>query len=268
VKNLLRFLRGHETDVIALSAKLDGALDQHESARLDAHVSACDACTSALEGLRATRAALRGVPEVDVPRSFRLRAADVEPVAAMQVRRTRTQRWAPMAAGFAAIALAVIVGASLYNNGRGGSNQTATGSLSTERANAPSKAAADSAVPANSSAGTSPNAPAPAIPGDTPPAQAAGIAAPDVAQPTTAGSPTPPDAAFLYDGTATAAARDAARPGPTAADQLQAAAGQAGSNDRGNNSTALRVIEIIAVVVALAAAAIAFGRWRRGERRS
>jgi hypothetical protein len=256
VKNLLRFLRGHTPDIVALSAKLDGALDERDAARLDAHLMSCAACAGVLDGLRATRAALRAIPPVDAPRSFRLRAADVEAMAAREERRAPAQRWAPLAAGCAAIVLAVIIGASLYANRGSSTNQAATGALSAERANAPAKAAVNSAIPASGSAGASANAPVPAIP---PATQTSGVAAPDVAQ------STPSDAAVAA---ATASAREAVRPAPTATGQLQGANGPATSSARGNNSTAIHVIEIVALVAALAAAAVAFGWWRRGGRRS
>lgn len=57
--------RGHPDDL--LSAFLDDELGEVEASRVTTHVADCHRCLDELEGLRAARAALRGLPEVDPP---------------------------------------------------------------------------------------------------------------------------------------------------------------------------------------------------------
>jgi len=79
VKKLLSLVRrSHRPDVEALSALLDGCLEEAEARALHAHVASCDACTRELDGLREVRSMVSALGTVAVPRSFRLRQADVE----------------------------------------------------------------------------------------------------------------------------------------------------------------------------------------------
>jgi len=55
-----------------LSAYVDHELAQDELALWDAHVQTCQQCQGALDDLRLTSALLRGMPQVEVPRSFAL----------------------------------------------------------------------------------------------------------------------------------------------------------------------------------------------------
>src|SRR4030042_1033161 len=55
-----------------LSAYIDGALDPAAARRLEAHLGECEGCWAELEQLRSTVAALRELPEAQVPRSFAL----------------------------------------------------------------------------------------------------------------------------------------------------------------------------------------------------
>jgi hypothetical protein len=103
VKNPLS--REHRPDEEALSALFDGQLEASRVAALEAHVAACAACTLRLEELRATRALLAAMPEPALPRSFRLRQADVE-----QPRRSSgTPGWARWSPALAAAAVVVFV---------------------------------------------------------------------------------------------------------------------------------------------------------------
>ncbi|HEX2514497.1 MAG TPA: anti-sigma factor, partial [Chloroflexota bacterium] len=53
-----------------LNAYLDRALDDVTRRRLERHLAACAACRLDLEQLRATRDALRSLPQLEAPRSF------------------------------------------------------------------------------------------------------------------------------------------------------------------------------------------------------
>ncbi len=55
-----------------LSAYIDGALDPPAAGRLEAHLGECEGCRAELLQLRSTVAALRDLPEAQVPRSFAL----------------------------------------------------------------------------------------------------------------------------------------------------------------------------------------------------
>ena len=172
VNKLLRFFRGHEPDVNALSAHLDGQLDADAAARLDEHVTSCDACRVVRDGLRATREALRAMPEATPSRSFRLRAADIEAVTTARTPRApQLTRWAP--AGMVAAAVAIAVVGAYVTFGRSG-RSSSTSELAAARA-ATSAPEAQSSNTANSAAGKS--APGPSG-GSVPPIANSPVAAP------------------------------------------------------------------------------------------
>lgn len=60
----MRDLR-HPDDL--LSAFLDDELDEAAASRVQDHVLECERCMTELDGLRAARSVLRGLPEVDQP---------------------------------------------------------------------------------------------------------------------------------------------------------------------------------------------------------
>ena len=93
----------------SLSAYIDRELEASAAERLEAHLVACEGCRLEMEQLRATAAALRDLPEAEVPRSFTL---SPERAAA---RRTLTGATAPLALGMrlAAAGLAVALAAVL-----------------------------------------------------------------------------------------------------------------------------------------------------------
>src|SRR3990170_133779 len=77
----------------SLSAYIDGELRAAAAERLETHLAACEGCRLELGQLRATAAALRDLPEAEVPRSFTL---SPERAAA---RRPLTGATAPLALG-------------------------------------------------------------------------------------------------------------------------------------------------------------------------
>ncbi len=60
-----------------LSLYLDGRLDPHERARVEAHLRACATCARSWETLRWTVQALRALPPVRAPRPFTVRPEQV-----------------------------------------------------------------------------------------------------------------------------------------------------------------------------------------------
>ena len=152
VNKLLRFFRGHEPDVNALSAQLDGQLDAATAARLDEHVASCDACRGVRDGLRATRDLVRAMPEATPARSFRLRVADVEAATTARAPRAPlSTRWAPAGMLASAVAIAVV---GAYVTFGGGSDSSSTSELAAARP-ATSASGAQSSATTNSSTGKS-----------------------------------------------------------------------------------------------------------------
>ena len=162
MNKLLRLLgKRHQPDTEALSALIDGRLDAARAATVEEHTTSCAACSTALGEMRQAQAALRAMPVVDVPRSFRLRPADVVGLspAHAPASASRMLRWSPAAAAAAITIFAVVLGADLAT--RDGSSRLATlesqqrtGTIMDESATFAEDAAKDSA-------------PAPAIPPDT-----------------------------------------------------------------------------------------------------
>ncbi|HSP55873.1 MAG TPA: zf-HC2 domain-containing protein, partial [Dehalococcoidia bacterium] len=73
------WLRSHRWYRDQLSAYLDGELADKDALRVNTHLESCDACAAALADFRAASALLSDLPDLNVPRSFALTAADVAP---------------------------------------------------------------------------------------------------------------------------------------------------------------------------------------------
>lgn len=118
------FQRTHRPGAEQLSAYLDGRLDVAAAARIEAHVTACDACRNRLAELRATRDVLRSLPETEPPRSFRLRQSDVE--APLRARPAPPMvRAMPMLGAAAVVVFVAVVGVDLSRSD-GASQSTAS----------------------------------------------------------------------------------------------------------------------------------------------
>lgn len=268
VNKLLRFFSGHEPDVNALSARLDGQLNAVATARLDAHVQSCEACRVTTDGLRATRDALRSMPDVEAPRSFRLRAADVERrPATAPWQASPMLRWAPAVSAVAAVVLVVALGVDLRPGGSSSNASRAPLAASQAGSAKSSESASATEVSGSTNGDIRPDSTAdrsiePAAPA------AAQPPAPRSAADTTNTTPIPSSSvAQRYDATATPAPALAARPMPSPTSELQATSGREIASSDGNNLTVLRVLEImagaIAVVAGMAAVVV---RSRRGDR--
>lgn len=197
----------------ALSASLDGRMPAAEAERLRGHVADCAACRERLASLQSARDALRGLGEVEAPRSFALRPGDV---AAMPAPR----RWSPALATAAAVLVLAIAGGSAWYASRGGGGdgqlaasqagptQPPVGAIAAE-SGAPSPTPRIAAGPAAPGAGAPAFAPTPGASSvvTTPPSGAGADARADEAPlpraPAT-GSATPEAGAFLNAGQPTA----------------------------------------------------------------
>ena len=90
-----------------LSAYLDAQLEPLERRKLERHLASCNSCREELESLRATVALLRRVPQVAVPRSFRLTEEPMPVGVPWTVRYTVPLRYAAAAAGLLFLVVAV-----------------------------------------------------------------------------------------------------------------------------------------------------------------
>ncbi len=115
MNKLLRPFRKHQPDIDALSEHIDGRLSAARSSELEAHISTCTACTDAHAELLEARALLAALPEVEHPRSFRLRQADIEAPVRTPARggSSAALRWAPACAAVSAVVFVVVLGADL-----------------------------------------------------------------------------------------------------------------------------------------------------------
>ncbi|MCZ6891308.1 MAG: zf-HC2 domain-containing protein [Chloroflexi bacterium] len=90
-----------------LSAYLDAQLEPLERRKLEQHLASCTSCQEELESLRATVALLQSVPQVAVPRSFRLIEEPMPVGAPWTVRYMVPLRYAAAAAGLLFLVVAV-----------------------------------------------------------------------------------------------------------------------------------------------------------------
>ena len=115
-----------------LSAYIDGALDAPAVDRVEAHLAGCERCRAEMEDLRATIAALKELPQAEVPRSFVL---SPEQAAA----RRPPQPAVPLAFGMrvatagVAVALVAVVMADLGDFGGGAPQEAAAPGTTAER---------------------------------------------------------------------------------------------------------------------------------------
>ena len=90
-----------------LSAYIDERLDPSERQELERHLEVCSLCQEDLESLRTTVALLRRMPQVPVPRSFRLTEASVIRVAPWTARYRVRLRYATALAGLLFLGIAL-----------------------------------------------------------------------------------------------------------------------------------------------------------------
>ena len=90
-----------------LSAYLDAQLEPSEQRKLERHLASCTSCQEELESLRATVALLQRVPQVAVPRSFRLIEEPMPIGVPWTIRYTVPLRYAASAAGLLFLVVAV-----------------------------------------------------------------------------------------------------------------------------------------------------------------
>ena len=90
-----------------LSAYLDAQLEPSEQRKLEQHLASCTSCQEELESLRTTVALLQRVPQVAVPRSFRLIEEPMPIGVPWTIRYTVPLRYAAAAAGLLFLVVAV-----------------------------------------------------------------------------------------------------------------------------------------------------------------
>ena len=204
------FRIGHSRIRALLSPYVDGEVSAAETRRVEEHAAACPACRDELASLTATVELVRGLPELELPRSFELtRLPEEEPRVSFGV-------WAPrLATSVAGLLLVVllagdITGALIQS---GGSDEAETG-VQFDAPSAPT--AMDAAAPAPEAA-----------PAAAAPPQASRIRMADAA----AATPTPVVAAKAAKAAAAqldGSDEEAATPEPPSAPAAAAKAGPAG----------------------------------------
>ena len=127
--NFSTLLRPHERARRELDAYVDGQLAADQSARFEAHLEKCAQCVRELDAARSLKAAIRGMPERDAPRSFLLTpamtgAAAPQWVAPIRGRRGRSLPPMRFAAGAAAVALAFVAAVDVWPGQRQESDST------------------------------------------------------------------------------------------------------------------------------------------------
>ena len=90
-----------------LSAYIDERLDPSGRQELERHLAECSSCQEELESLRATVALLRQMPQMPVPRSFRLTEAPLPRTLPWTVRYVAPLRYATAAAAVLFLAVAL-----------------------------------------------------------------------------------------------------------------------------------------------------------------
>src|SRR6266540_1629452 len=96
-----------------LAAYVDGSLEEDERALVDGHLAGCETCRVEVGDARRARAALSGLPELDVP------PGTVRPALTRRPARDRFRR-ASWVAGAAAASIAAVVALVLVANQGGG----------------------------------------------------------------------------------------------------------------------------------------------------
>ena len=201
------FRIGHSRIRGLLSAYVDGEVSAADARRVEEHAAACSACRDELDSLTATVELVRGLPELELPRSFELtRLPEEEPRASFGV-------WAPrLATSVAGLLLVVLLAGDVTGalTQSGGSDEAATEA----QADAPGAMAVEAAAADAAQAAAAPP-------------QASRIRMADAA----AATPTPvvaakaaPAAAAQLDGSD----EEAATPEPPSAPAAAAKAGPAG----------------------------------------
>ena len=244
------FRRGHRPDPEKLSAYADGQLAPEAQERLRAHLTGCAACATRLGELTNLRSALAAMPEADVPRSFRLRTADVE----QMVRRSPPPSpWVRAMPALSAVALVIFGVALAVDVGR---RDDSSGSQVASRIGlADDGGRAESAPDSggmNYDAGGSPSAAeAPSGGSDSATRSQGLVPAPDAPATDDSGESSEADENF---GGVTA-------PTPTTDEQVSTANDT--PDDSGDGSDAwLRAVEFAALALAAGAGAVAFWTWR------
>jgi hypothetical protein len=266
--------RGHAPDIDALSAYVDGALDAGAARALQDHLSACPACVAELDGLRRVKALLAALPEAEPRRSFRLRQADVmAPPAPARAPAGGLLRAMPALAAAAAAIFVGVLATDLSTRDGGGERQAVTRNSDNGAAESAAMSDADQALEYRVGDDTT-NASDPPAAGalhSTPDAAAAERELAPAGEQTRPDDAEPPVAADAPGGAADAAEGDGlAGDGQAAtslpAESIEAANADTAADDDDGNRWGFLAVEVIAGVLAVAAAAAFISnRSRRSE---
>lgn len=275
--NMLRFWRRNGGGEGDLDAYLDGALLARDRERFEARLANDPALRRHLEAVRALKAALRELPEIEAPRSFRLTPAMVTTAARTPAparsRPPMVLRAAQLTAGVAAFVLAITFVASI-----GGSKSSSDTSHEASRALQDTFAAgsaaesAPKAAPAASGAGAGTAAALPAQPSPTLPAYDGGgvsgqsvapaSPSPSVPRPPATG-PGPALAETVTDNATTAGGAAAKSPESSPAPSDIGTPSFAYDDDGGIDGRLVLQLTLGAIAIGAALAAVVIGRRRK-----
>lgn len=125
---MLPFLNRHKWFTSRTDAYIDGELAADELSRFESHLTGCERCTAAIAAARTLKATVAALPEVELPRPFRLTPGMVASSAPAPKQQAGTPVYLGLvraAAGLSAAAFAAVLVVNALQSSGGASNDSA-----------------------------------------------------------------------------------------------------------------------------------------------